>query len=563
MTECPDDGCTHDSPDGSDYKGEISFTVSGKTCDPWKGDEKWRGTAVDQQWHNYCRNPDGKKLPWCLIQDAPSGWEFCDVGKSCSDDTESVTRVAEVKEAGPVLPFPTEGLYAHYTTRGWERTKEGQWDDESGNQRHSISTTGQLLQGLASGNGAKTKVGYLSGGTLMSSVTFPSGSIPETFSICSVSRYANADGNGQIVSARDKDWFNGHNKGAGVAYYGKWMTASSNTGVSGTDWLIMCGQNGDAPSILANGKDVSLKVAGGAGGAQLMINKEGFSSMWDVVGISIWNRILSADEVKQAGQAYADFLNDGGAFGISLKGEARDEPFPRTGIHSHFTPNGWQKTVPGRWDDESGFERHSLKSAGAISLKTDAGNGAGGTVAYLTAGTDGSIVFGEGSIPQEFTICSLSRYAGNAKNKIIAKVDVKGDCMTNDIGAECWFHGHEENKVGVAYYNQWKTPTTSFLPGDKITDWIVMCGQNKVMGVQLANGMERTVHHSYTAPGHGGGDGGLQLAINGHNGLQNSDWALHGLTIWDRHLSRHEITAASNAYLKLLATGGDSIEMRS
>ena len=111
-----------------------------------------------------------------------------------------------------------------------------------------------------------------------------------------------------------------------------------------------------------------------------------------------------------------------------------------------------------------------FKSAGAISLKTDAGNGAGGTVAYLTAGTDGSIVFGEGSIPLEFTICSLSRYAGNAKDKIIAKVDVKGDCMTNDIGAECWVHGHVESKVGVAYYNQWKTPTSSFLPGDKITD---------------------------------------------------------------------------------------------
>ena len=343
-----------------------------------------------------------------------------------------------------------------------------------------------------------------------------------------------------------------------MAYYGEWMTKQSNPDVSDSDWLIMCGQNGDAPSILANGKEVSLKVAGGLGDAQLTINKDGQGAAWDVVGISIWNRILSAEELKQAAAAYADFLHDGGAFGISIKGETRHEPFPRQGMYAHYTPNGWGKTVAGRWDDESGFDRHSLSSTGAISLKNQPGNGATGTIPFLAGDSDDSIVFAEGSIPHLFTICSLSRYAGQNKNKILAKVDHNHDCMMGDIGRECWFHGHVEGKVGVAYYNEWETSSFSLVPQAQAEDWLVMCGQNKQDGIQLANGIERSVRSAST-----GGDGDLQLAVNGQNGLQSSDWALHGITIWDRHLSRAEITAASNAYLRLLEKGGDSIIMRS
>ena len=300
-------------------------------------------------------------------------------------------------------------------------------------------------------------------------------------------------------------------------------------------------------------------MSGGTGGAQLAINKQGSGSAFDIVGISIWNRLLSGDELKQAAEAYADFLHDGGAFGISLEGEAQHEKFPREGLHSHFTPNGWGKTVEGRWDDESGFDRHSMTSAGAISIKAAAGNGARNDIAFLTGGTDGSIVFQQGSIPHEFTICSLSRYAGSHKNKILAKVDKANDCMSDDIGAECWFHGHDAGKVGVAYYNKWATLSTTFLPSDQSDNWLVMCGQNKAAGVQLANGMERTLLSGMSTVG---GDGDLQLAINGHGMLQDSDWALHGFTIWDRHLTRIEMTAASDAYLNLLEKGGDSISMR-
>ncbi len=146
--QCEDDSCTHDKADASDYRGEISSTVSDKTCKDWKTDATWREQAIQGEWQNHCRNPDGKKLAWCLVDGAPSGWEFCDVGRCCEHPDESAQRVAEAKEAGHVLPFPTQGLHAHYTTRGWEKTALGQWDDESGNSRHR--STSPEIQALNS-----------------------------------------------------------------------------------------------------------------------------------------------------------------------------------------------------------------------------------------------------------------------------------------------------------------------------------------------------------------------------------------------------------------------------
>ena len=122
------------------------------------------------------------------------------------------------------------------------------------------------------------------------------------------------------------------------------------------------------------------------------------------------------------------------------------------------------------------------------------------------------------------------------------------------------FRGHVDGKVGVAYYNQLKAETSSVYLEDEAQHWSVTCGQNKKGGVQLVNGMERSLDARTVLSG---GQGDEQLAVNGQGALQASHWALYGLTIWDRHLSRLEITAASNAYLSLLATGGSSITMRS
>ena len=110
-------------------------------------------------------------------------------------------------------------------------------------------------------------------------MTFPKETIPSSFTICSVSRFADNLSKRRILGAADKDWFHGHNTEAGVAYYGTWVTSETNSKVNGKDWLVMCGQNGDDPTILANGDDVSTQQSAGQGGAQLAINKDGWTSL--------------------------------------------------------------------------------------------------------------------------------------------------------------------------------------------------------------------------------------------------------------------------------------------
>ncbi|XP_064617858.1 uncharacterized protein LOC135481983 [Liolophura sinensis] len=76
--------------DGRDYRGKLSHTESGITCQTWTS--KWPhkhlvhvtpktrlsdGLGV----HNYCRNPSAvrRKWPWCFTTKLSSEWEYCDV----------------------------------------------------------------------------------------------------------------------------------------------------------------------------------------------------------------------------------------------------------------------------------------------------------------------------------------------------------------------------------------------------------------------------------------------------------------------------------------------------
>ena len=130
--------------------------------------------------------------------------------------------------------------------------------------------------------------------------------------------------------------------------------------------------------------------------------------------------------------------------------------------------------------------RHSILSKGTISLKKETGNGAENAIAYLQGDAASSILFAKSSIPREFTLCSLSRYTGGPTNTILSAADA----------GSSWFHGHANGNVGVEYYDRWKTSTTSLVSAEFADNWLVMCGQNKMSGVQIANGIERSILES-------------------------------------------------------------------
>ncbi|KAI8509523.1 hypothetical protein Bbelb_133710 [Branchiostoma belcheri] len=71
--------------DGASYRGTVSVTKTGKTCQRWDSQTPHEHTRTHGAYpsagleQNYCRNPDGEPRVWCYTTDPNSRWELCDV----------------------------------------------------------------------------------------------------------------------------------------------------------------------------------------------------------------------------------------------------------------------------------------------------------------------------------------------------------------------------------------------------------------------------------------------------------------------------------------------------
>uniref|UniRef100_A0A914URE5 Uncharacterized protein n=1 Tax=Plectus sambesii TaxID=2011161 RepID=A0A914URE5_9BILA len=79
QTPPKDIGCVHGN--GGDYAGSANVTKLGYPCHAWDDAAMLKaGVLFPRQtdWHhNFCRNPDGDRRPWCMV--SPTQYDLCDI----------------------------------------------------------------------------------------------------------------------------------------------------------------------------------------------------------------------------------------------------------------------------------------------------------------------------------------------------------------------------------------------------------------------------------------------------------------------------------------------------
>jgi len=182
----------------------------------------------------------------------------------------------------------------------------------------------------------------------------------------------------------------------------------------------------------------------------------------------------------------------------------------------------------GTWTDATGNGRTAVLSASGLSSSSVSGNGAAGPVLALEGTTSGSVDFGN-IIQATFTICSVTRFTGSSKRRIL-----------NGAGGN-FLHGHYASAsgglTGVAFYGKVRTAWTPLVT--PLTNWVALCGTNGgTYDVQLSG-------QSVGADTGGTGNVGLGINSGDHMPTDASDFALAELVVWDRALSGTEMTDAS------------------
>jgi len=205
--------------------------------------------------------------------------------------------------------FKNKPPWAMYFAENWSGTT---LLDSSGNGRHA-TTSGTINKYTSSGNGASGNITYIAGNT-SSTLSFPSGSIPSTFTILSLSKYL-AGTRRRILQAQSGNWLHGHwNGNRGVCYYEGWKTPVSSVG-NIDDWLCCIGKNsGTTPNnILIDGTGIG-NATGGTGNYQLGINigtNAAESSEWALSCVIIWNSALADSEMITLNNMINQYKLDG------------------------------------------------------------------------------------------------------------------------------------------------------------------------------------------------------------------------------------------------------------
>ena len=236
--------------------------------------------------------------------------------------------------------YQTKRPWAHYSAENWDPQAKI-LADASGNNRNTKATGNRptiSLQTTADpfNRGSPNTIPYLRG-TVADQLYFADNSLPMTFTICSVTRYASTSANQQrILTTTSPFWYHGHFSGMrGVARFASRTVLNAQgtviaSPVSNTldvnidptsNWLVMCSKNGGVVpfNVLVDGvgsgtstrsdgnvsewsgttlqQQIDAMEAGRT--KNLCINcNDGQTSDWDLAQLLIWDTHLSDSEMQ-------------------------------------------------------------------------------------------------------------------------------------------------------------------------------------------------------------------------------------------------------------------------
>lgn len=138
-------GCLKDNLQ-KEYRGTISVTTSGKTCQRWDEQAPHKHSRTRNDYpdanlvENYCRNPDNEPGgAWCYTTDEDTRWEYCDVPVCGEKESEEYrcSNEEDQKDYRGTISVTEDGDECQ------------DWDAQSP-QKHGYKPRGRPLSGLRS-----------------------------------------------------------------------------------------------------------------------------------------------------------------------------------------------------------------------------------------------------------------------------------------------------------------------------------------------------------------------------------------------------------------------------
>jgi hypothetical protein len=442
--------------------------------------------------------------------------------------------------------------YTETSTTLYDLTGKGRDATVSGNLPLVYSSTGN--------NGATGRIRYLAGNT-GTFITWPSGSIPANqFTICSITRYAGS--NARILSSTNATYnlIHGHWLGyRGQLLYSTWLSKYGNHYGTSTDWLVCCGSVGGATpntvpyTAIVDGKFIGIDettISADRTGVGVppstdytlcinLYNGNQERSFFEFSQLIIWDQALTPDEMMCVSNVFNQYLDDG----VYISALTRVPLYnliankPPWGMYSAFF------SANNTLSDLTGNGKHATTTG--MTYAWTNGNGAASNVNMIYGSTTSKIEWPEGSLPANFTICSLTRYTGSTNS---TREHILAGKTTNV------FHGHDQYRRGVAcYQNGYITAQQN---NGNQNDWLIMCGRTNGTSpnnILINNGI-----------GVGTGTSSISadiLVINAATvhpySTLNSDFAFSELFIWNQELNVYEMRVVANYFQQYLNTGTD------